>query len=269
MSGYRMVIANQLKSTFTYRAHVLFQILASAAAIAIQFFLWRAVYSAVEGGVDSGLIRGMSFNQTFLYVSLAATMGVLMRTWIDWEINGQIRSGDIVMFFFKPVDYHALMFSSAIGFMAGNFLTITVPGALVIFLVLGAKVALGWNLLFFALTLIGSCLLSFLFDFFIGTTCFWTQSIWGISAAKEVVILFLSGALIPLQFYPDGFMSVARWLPFPYMYNLPLTILTGTGAFSADWVRGTLIQLFWVVAVFLLVRGYYRFSLRKLVVNGG
>ncbi|HKL86396.1 MAG TPA: hypothetical protein VJ861_08705 [Treponemataceae bacterium] len=269
MRGYQLVASNQIKSTFSYRAHVIFQILASGAGIAIQFFLWRAVYSSVEGGVEQGIIRGMDFNQTFLYVSLATTIGILMRTWVEWEVNGQIRSGDIIMFFFKPVDYQAYMFASSMGFMAGNLITITLPGFFVVFIVLSAKVALGWNLLFFAITLVGSCLLSFLFDFFIGTTCFWTQSIWGISAAKDVLILFLSGALMPLQFYPEGFMNVVRWLPFPYIYNLPLMILTGSGTFSYDWIKGLSIQVFWILAIFAIVRSYYRFSLRKLVVNGG
>ncbi len=264
-----MIIANTIKSSFTYRAHVLFQILASAFAILIQFFLWKAVYGAIEGGVASGQIHGMSFGQTFLYVSLAAAIGVLIRTWCDWEINFQIRSGDIIMFFFKPMDYMRLMFANSMGFMIGNFITITVPSVIIIFALLQAPFTAGWNIPFFLLTLSGSCLLSFLFDFIVGTTCFWTQSVWGISAAKDFIILFLSGALIPLQFYPESIRGIVRYLPFPYMYNLPLTILTARGADIPSWITGVAIQAFWIAAVYFIVRAYFTFSLRKLTVNGG
>jgi ABC-2 type transport system permease protein len=264
-----MVIANTVKSTFTYRAHVFFQILTSAFAIVIQYFLWSAVYGAVAGGVASGTIRGMTFGQTFLYVSLATSIGVLMRTWTDWDMNGQIRSGDIIMFFFKPIDYMRFMFANSMGAMVGNLITITVPSLVIIFGVFRAGIMLGPNIPFFVLTVAGSCVLSFLFDFIIGTTCFWTMSVWGISAAKDLLILFLSGALIPLQFYPDALLGVIRYLPFAYMYNLPLTILTAGSVDIVSWAAGFGIQCAWIVAMWFVVRSYFGFSMRKLTVNGG
>jgi len=267
--AYSMIVANVVKSTFTYRAHILFQILASCFAIVVQYFLWTAIYRATDGGVASGVIRGMTFNQTFLYVALAASVMVLMRTWTEWDMNGQIRSGDIIMYLFKPLDYPRFVFSASIGAMMGNFITITVPSFLVIFAVLGAQVTIGWNLPFFVLTIAGSCVLSFLFDFIVGTTCFWTMSVWGISAAKDFIIAFLSGALVPLQFYPEGLLKAIEWLPFRYMYNLPLTILTSPTSDLRGWAIGFGVQLLWIALTYAFVRAYYAFSLRKLTVNGG
>lgn len=265
MKAYLMVAANVLKSLFSYRSHILFQILGSLFSILLQFFLWKAVYKATAGG----LIRGMTFNQTFLYVSLAAAISVLMRTWTDWDINALIRSGDIIMFFFKPIDYMRYVFANAMGSIGGNLVTITLPSLILIFGVFRAHLAFGANIPFFLLTLTGSCLLSFLFDFIVGTTCFWTMSVWGISTAKDFIILFLSGALIPLQFYPEALVQVIRFTPFPYMYNLPLTILTSDGACTAAWLQGAAVQLFWTAALLALARAYFNLSLRKLTVNGG
>lgn len=269
MSAYAMIGANTVKSTFTYRAHILFQALTSAFMIIVQYFIWAAVFGATEGGVSSGTIRGMTFNQTFMYVSFAAAIGVLTRTWIEWDMNYQIRSGDIIMFLFKPVDYMRFMFSNSIGAMAGNFITITIPSLLVIFLFFHVSIPVGLNILFFAFALAGSCVLSFLFDFFIGATCFWTLSVWGISAAKDLIIAFLSGALIPLKFYPEAISSLVVWLPFPYMYSLPLTILTAGSAEPLVWLRGIAIQYVWIAVMLFIVRKYFRFSLQKLTVNGG
>jgi ABC-2 type transport system permease protein len=260
-----MVSANTVKSTFTYRAHVLFQILASCFTIVIQFFLWKAVYSAL----GTPTLKGMTFNQTFLYVSLAAALMVLMRTWTDWGMNAQIRSGDIIMFFFKPVNYMKFVFADSFGAMMGNFITITLPSFVVVFAVLQARIMLSWNILFFFVTLVGSCALSFLFDFIIGTTCFWTQSVWGLSAAKDCLITFLSGALVPLQFYPDFLLKAIKWLPFPYMYNLPLSILSAERVDIPAWAWGICVQMVWILVVYALARAYFNFSLKKLTVNGG
>jgi len=248
---------------------MLFQALTSAFRIIVQYFVWASLFGATAGGLSSGTIRGMTFSQTFIYVSLAAAIGVLTRTWIDWDMNGQIRSGDIIMFLFKPVDYMKFMFSNSTGAMVGNFITITIPSLLVVFLFFHVSIPVGLNVVFFAVALAGSCVLSFLFDFFIGTTCFWTLSVWGISAAKDLFIAFLSGALIPLRFYPDAISALVVWLPFPYMYSLPLTILTANSPAPLDWLRGIAIQFVWIAFMLVIVRKYFRFSLRKLTVNGG
>lgn len=269
MGAYSMIAGNSVKSTFTYRAHILFQVLSSVLMILVQYFIWRAVFSASPGGIDGAVVRGMTFGQTFLYVSLAAALGVLMRTWTDWEMNGQIRSGDIIMFFFKPADYMRYMFSSSFGSMMGNVITITVPSAIVIFAVFGAPMPSPLGAAFFLVALAGSCVLSFLMDFIVGTTCFWTMSIWGISAGKEVIVSFLSGALVPLVFYPESLRAVIAWLPFAYMYNLPLSILTAPSPDPLSWARGIALQFFWVAATLVAARAYFAYSLRKLTVNGG
>jgi len=59
------------------------------------------------------------------------------------------------------------------------------------------------------------------------------------------------------------------WLPFPYMYNLPLSILTASKANPLVWAQGIGVQLVWVIVILAASRAYYRYSLRKLTVNGG
>jgi ABC-2 type transport system permease protein len=265
MKHYAMLVRNNLMSSLTYRAHFIFQILGSVLAIVIQYFLWQAVYAASPGET----INGMRFMDTFVYVSLSTAMVVLVRTWIDWFMNNQIRSGDIVMYLFKPVSHMSWMFFESMGQIAGNLLTITLPTCLVLFLALGAQVVIGWNLLIFAAALIMSVILSFLFDYAIGITCFWTMSIWGISTTKETLILLMSGAIIPLPFYPEALREFLLWLPFAWMYNFPLSMLSNPNMDPAWWLRGLGIQASWLLLMFLGVRAYYNLALRKLTVNGG
>jgi ABC-2 type transport system permease protein len=192
-----------------------------------------------------------------------------MRTWVEWDMNGMIRSGDVIMFLFKPVDFMSFMLSNSLGAMFGNLLLITIPGFVVLFGIFDTGFVPGWNIAFFALSLVGSCMLSFMLDFFIGVTCFWTSSIWGISAGKDLVVAFLSGALIPLPFYPDALLSALRFLPFTYMYNLPVSIMTSPVPDARRWATGLCVQAAWGVALYFAVRSYYSFSLKKLTVNGG
>jgi ABC-2 type transport system permease protein len=269
MKKILMIMANRLKTLFAYRTRVLFQVFSSILAIFIQYYLWLSIYSTYEGGLENAVIKGMTFNQTFAYVAIASSLLILMKTYIDWDMNKHIQSGDIILFLYKPIDYLNYMFASSAGIVVGNFLTVTIPSFFMIFFVFKVKVLLGWNILFFIITITGGFILSFLFDFLIGTTCFWTMSIWGISKGKDIIISFLSGALIPLSMYPYWMVKVLKFLPFSYMYNVPLNILISTKQQPLEWCILAIIQLFWILVVYLLTRIYFNFTIKYLSVNGG
>lgn len=265
MKQYLFVIRNNVMASLTYRAHFIFQVLASVMAITIQYFLWQAVYASNGGGS----IKGMTFMDTFVYVSLAAAISVLVRTWVEWGMSGQIRSGDIITYLFKPINHMTWTFFECLGQISANLLTITLPTVLVLFVCLGAQVMAGFNLLVFALALVLAVLLNFFIDYAIGTTCFWTQSIWGVSATKDAMVLLLSGALIPLPLYPDALREALMWLPFAWMYHFPLSVLTARTVDWTYWIQGLAVQAGWVCVFWALVRGYHRLALRKLTVAGG
>jgi ABC-2 type transport system permease protein len=265
MRAYLTVARNMLMSTFTYRAHILFQILGSVFSVVVLWFLWRAIFDAA----GTSTIRGMSFGQTFLYVALAAALFVMMRSWVEWDIHWQVRSGDIIVHFFRPYSLIGIIFFVALGGVAGNLLTITIPSLAAIFLAFHAPAPTWISLLLFVPAVVQAYLLSFLIDFFIGVTAFRTESIWGLSATKEVIVLFLSGGAVPLAFFPDGVRDVLTVLPFASMYNTPISLLAG-GLTDPGVIAGRLaLQSFWVVVLFAGVQLYYRVSVKKLTVAGG
>jgi len=103
----------------------------------------------------------------------------------------------------------------------------------------------------------------------VGLTAFYTESIWGISAAKDTIISALSGALIPLAFFPEAAQNVLKILPFQAIYNAPLQILTSSTLEPLGYLQLLAVQVFWVIVLYLLSRLYFRQAINKLVVNGG
>jgi len=84
----------------------------------------------------------------------------------------------------------------------------------------------------------------------IGLSSFYTESIWGISITKDVVVAALSGALVPINFFPDAIKAVLQVLPFQAIYNTPLQIITSASLTPTDYLRMLAVQLFWVVVLF-------------------
>ena len=105
-------------------------------------------------------------------------------------------------------------------------------------------------------------------DFMVGTICLFTESIWGINIMKQVVVLLLSGATIPIAFFPETLKTVVYLLPFQAIYNTPLTILLGKESFE-NVVMMLGVQLFWCLFLGIASRVFWNISVKQITVNGG
>jgi ABC-2 type transport system permease protein len=150
-----------------------------------------------------------------------------------------------------------------------NLVVITLPSVLVLFFVFGVRIETGIGLAFVPLALLLAFLISFALDYIVGTSGFYTESTWGISMTKEIITTLLSGALIPLQFFPEGVRRVLELLPFQAIYHVPLTLITSPDLALTDcwWLLAT--QVFWVLALLVVSRVFFSRALRVLTVSGG
>jgi ABC-2 type transport system permease protein len=260
---YLTIFRASLQINLAYRAHFLFLMLGNAVFIVVTWFLWKGIY----GG--RAVLNGMSFERTFTYLSLAMSVFVLLQTWVEWGMSQRIISGDIVVDFLRPLDYMAMQVFDILGFVAGNLVAIALPSFLIVVFAFGMPVPLGINIPLCLASLAFSFLISFSIDFLVGNLGFYTESTWGISMTKEVIVLSLSGALVPLGFYPEGFRRVLEWLPFQAIYNAPLNLLMD-GSPKAGAVLGTLgAQAAWAAVLVLAGRAAFARASRAVTVNGG
>lgn len=263
MRSYLALARGSFQVYLAYRSGFFFTILNNLIYLGIAFYLWRSIFAGQD------ILRGLTFNQTFLYVALGSSVFVLLKTWTDWEMAFQIRQGSIIMTLVKPLNLQLYMLAQSAGFSVGNFMSITIPTLLALIFVFRVQVEFGIGLLFFPLGLALSFLLNAVIDYMIGLTSFYTESIWGISSVKEIVILFLSGALIPLPFFPENAQGVLALLPFQAMYHLPITMLVDPTQPFTFYLQSVLVQLFWVALLFAAARLYYKQAIKVIRVSGG
>jgi ABC-2 type transport system permease protein len=263
MKSYLAIVKGSFMATTMYRFSFFFTLIGNLLYIVLLYFLWGSIYRDVES------IRGMSFNQAFVYVALAGSIFTMVKTWADWEISWHITSGAIIMELIKPLDFQLQVLSHMVGFMFFNFTMIALPSALVLLLIFGAEIEIGVGLIFLPVGLFLAFLVSFALDYIVGLTSFYTESIWGISMTKEIIATTLSGALVPLQFFPDTVQHILRLLPFQAIYHVPLTMLTSSDLEVRACVELVGTQMIWVLALFLLGRLFFSRASRVLMVSGG
>ncbi len=263
MKSYLAFVKCSFLSGLVWRAHFIVTLVSNLTYIVILYFLWRSIYGS------SQTLNGMTFNQVFVYMTVASSIFVLFKAWLDWDISRQIINGMITTRLTKPLDYQLMMLADAFGMVLNNVVLITVPSLVVLFVVFRASIPLGWNVLFFCLSLPMACLVSLLIDYTVGVTAFYTESLWGVSTTKEIVVLVLSGGLVPLRFFPEAMRSVLAYLPFQAIYNTPASILTDTTLSIKDYVPMLGIQVVWVALLLVVSRLFFAQAVKVVTINGG
>jgi ABC-2 type transport system permease protein len=260
---YFMVMRNSMMSGITYRAHFIFMALGNAFYVIVSYFLWQAIYAAQPS------MNGLSFAQAYLQIAISMGIYGLLTNWTEWFMSSQIQGGDVVRYLTKPLDYQFSTMFDALGGTAMNFIGIAFPTIILGFALAGIPLPGPQAFLLCLLAILVGFFINFCIDFLIGLLGFITTSIWGISITKEIVVLFCSGAIIPLAFFPEGIRAVLDWLPFQAIYTTPVTLLITPGL-PLDQVGWLLLkQLGWLVIIFAATRLAYGASMRRMVVNGG
>jgi ABC-2 type transport system permease protein len=246
-----------------YRFGFLFTILGNIVYLGVAYYLWKSIYAY------SDTLRGLTFHETFLYVGLGSAIFILLKTYADWFIHYEIREGNIATYLTKPIDYQIYNLFANLGSLLINLTAITLPTAFVLLFIFQIRIVPGVGLLLFPISLLLAFLISFSIDYFIGLLGFYSESIWGVSITKEIIVTVLSGALIPLPFFPDAIQRVLYWLPFQAIYHTPLMLITRPDQGISVFLPMLLVQVAWAVLLFFLARLFYNQAIKVLRIAGG
>ena len=217
------------------------------------------------------MVNGMTFNDTMIYLVLATALFNFIEMFIVWDMSRSIQSGEIILKLLKPIKIKPYMFWSYFGCNIVTFFLSFLPTFIIINIITNGAIKLSSNLLVFIPAVIMALTISFNIDMFVSTICLYTESTWGINIVKESIILLLSGATIPIAFFPKVLRNIVAYLPFKAIYDTPLNILLSKKGFTigSGVEKMLLIQLFWCVSLSIITNVFWKVSVRKITVNGG
>ena len=146
-----------------------------------------------------------------------------------------------------------------------------IPTFIVVMIITKGAIPIGMNLVYFLIATVFALIVNFNIEMIVATICLYTESTWGINIVKETIVLLLSGATIPLAFFPEKARMVVQYLPFRAVYDIPLSILLGKN--GSDTWQGLLqlfaLQIVWMVVLTLAGNLFWNTAVKKVTVNGG
>ena len=267
MKAYASLFKIRFINSMQYRAAAFAGLLTQFGWAFMEILAFSAFYRADPAAFP------MEFSHTVTYIWLQEAFLVLFGGLIAGsEISDAIESGSISYELVRPMDlYWRWMCQFTSGRMAGVWLR-CVPILFVAFIMPAPyRMSLPPNMAAFALFLVSAVLaigVVAAFSMLVYVTVFYTMSFRGTRLVFGNLSIFLSGAVVPLPFFPQPVRAIAELLPFAAMQNMPFRIYCGNIA-GADAALGLLLQAFWLAVLTAAGRRALRGAVGRVVVQGG
>jgi ABC-2 type transport system permease protein len=261
---YLSVALMGAQGALAYPRAVVLNLLSTSVWLAISYYVWSAVFSS------SAQVGSFDWARMRTYVLLVHSANMVLGSAVSLHrVMRSVWTGDIATELLRPYDYMKAQLALSVGsaLVAGG-------SGLGVALVLGSTlmdalppVSLVAGMLS-GVSLCLAFLLSFLVGFGVALLSFRTMNWLGLTWLESALVGILSGALVPLELYPDWLRTVALILPFHGIIHTPLSIYLGDLQGLA-LLKALGLQAAWVVGLWVLVRRLWVPSLRALVVQRG
>lgn len=265
---YLPFATNEFKRQMAYKGAFYLFIFISLFGSFISYYLWMSIYGNAGGNTLGGLTK----NEMVIYIFMVYVASSIVTVSIaDW-VSEDVVKGTVAMNLIKPIDYRMSLVVRAAGNMLYRFLlpAVFIWIGLEVYKVqvLGMGVTPWQNMLCFVLSCLMSFLIYVLFDFCFGMVAFFTTYIFGMLMAKEALLSFLTGQLIPIGFFPEAVQKIFDFLPFSSMIYTPVMIYLGK--YSGTSLAFVLLrQVMWILLLYLLGSVIWKQVTKRLVVLGG
>ena len=275
MRKYKPFMKTGAMNAFAYKGSIFTWLFISALQIVCVVFLWVAVYQNSPGGADA-VINGFTFREMIVYTVFVNIFGfTTLGGDTLFTVNDDIKKGTIDLAFTKPISYRLRLMAENLGQFYAVELMIGIPGFVIAFIVFAATgmitvtpVSLLFSVILFLLAQLAANLLDDTISYICGVLCFYTSSGWGINQAREVVVSFLSGRLLPLTFFPGFFATIVGFLPFAGISYYPVLILMGKADIRIA-VHYVGFSFVWLLLLSLFAKLLFHHASKKITVHGG
>lgn len=266
MRLYAMVAAGGFRRYATYR------IATAAGVFTNTVFGFIMTYAYVALWDARPHLGGYDMPQALAYVWLGQALLMtcsMMGGGFEDELIERIRTGDVAVDLYRPVDLQFWWLASDLGRAAfhllGRGVVPMVIGSLAFELALPGSVGV-WAAFLVSVAL--GVVVSFAIRYLVALSAFWLMDGAGVSLVTSLAGLFFSGMLLPLTLFPGVLGEVARLMPWSSLLQVPADVFlgrhTGWGLVEAYAFQGG-----WALALLLTGRLLQSAATRRVVVQGG
>lgn len=263
MGLYWHVAVKSFQKNLAYRAANLAGIATNLFFGAVYVLVYRALF------IGRGEVGGFTVNDTVTYAVIAQSLLMVMSAFGNRELSEAIVRGTIAVDLARPIDFYGYWAAVDLGRAVYYFFFRAIPTYLLGALLFGAKKPADlrtWALFFAALVLGMS--VSFAFRFVTNSLAFWTSDARGVLYLANTIIMFFSGFIVPLNFFPPWLADIAQVLPFRGLAQVPINVYLGKLS-AGELALFAFQQAAWLIVLVLGGRFMVTRMVRRVTLAGG
>ncbi|WP_197034496.1 ABC transporter permease [Streptobacillus canis] len=262
MNKYIFFIYSRIKVRTAYWSRYLISIFSAYIEMIAILCIWFAVFKNSNQNIG-----GYSIDEMMMYLILSFSLLMIIRQGVSNTVSKDVSSGDIAIYFIKPISYINKLIFESIGDMLFNF-TYLIPALLfsiIYFNVIDFSLK---RTIFFLISIALGSIIYFLLDFMVGLFAFFVNYIWGLLLIKDAIFRFVSGELFPLSFLPKSIETIFSYLPFNYLTYKPILIIFNKVS-EKEMLNIIVLQIIWIIILSLIAKYIWSRANKRLSINGG
>ncbi len=219
MSVYGLITKIAIQDTLEYRVNFLLSTIKYSLMIVFTALVWLAVE-------QSNPAASYTRAETITYFVGAAILYTLSN-FHPYEIEVDIKQGGLSRFLVKPISPH-WFYVVKIGAESGLATLLKAVSFVPLAYMFGFSFhAESLQLALFSLYIPLIFYVSFLLLSSISVCAFWFTEIFAVRWGLTVLFRFLSGLLLPFDYFPEWAQSILILTPFPHLASTPIRLLQG------------------------------------------
>lgn len=252
-----------MQTMLAYRFEVwTYMIMQGLMMVAIGFF-WQAVYG------DTTTAHGVTGQDMITYTVVSTLISSMFFMGVEDRISDAVKTGSIATDMIKPINLFSLYLAEDIGNLIICFFRSTIPLFIVAVLIFGLPVpASPLHFLVFLLSFVLSYGINWAFSAIFAMIAFSAISLGPAFSVKYHFVNLLSGAIIPIWFFPDWLQTAVQCLPFVYIFQSPLSIYIGKYDIP-ECLRMVGVQAIWFVGLSVAFYFAQKRATKRVLVQGG
>jgi ABC-2 type transport system permease protein len=257
------IVTTLVKDRIHYPNRLITETISIIARCGIVLILYWYVFK-LDGGIIDGTTYVVIAWSMFFYFAFS----ILRIRDISRSIMQDVQSGNVEVLFTKPISYLAYRTWWQIGSGLYPFVIITTAGCLVLKFIIGIPqtMTIGIFLPTLFLVFLGACILSVIIYIIVGLLSFWIEDINPVFWIVDKSVMILGGSYLPVALFPGFMYQLALYSPFGASQFITHTVYA---SWQSQWYYLIGIQIFWILALGILMLGIFKKVREKVSVNGG
>lgn len=238
-----------------YRLNFLLQVLGP---FLVFFFLKYNLWDAIYKGDKTTVINGYQFGEMITYHLWVLVIGLVGNGHLSFDLATDIRLGRISSYLIYPFNFWEFHTANFISFQLVQLFVsiITIISVSLMGLVVLPDIS---TIMVGTIYVIYVSFFWFSLQFLTGIIGFWLEQTWMLRVIIGLTAGFLSGAVIPLDFFPESVLNIIQYTPFPYMTFYPTQFFMGK---EVELLKGFAVISIWMVLIFILNRWIWNKGIR-------